>query len=100
MAAPTGYVPLVATGAGAHHGAQGRRRKDRSRASSIPGRCRRRCSEGTPIGKLKVWRNDNLVLNMPLKAADSVGKGNMSQRAFDAVSELMIGLFRAGAERL
>jgi D-alanyl-D-alanine carboxypeptidase (penicillin-binding protein 5/6) len=56
--------------------------------------------EGTPVGKLKVWRNDNLVLEAPLKTAESVGKGNISQRAFDAVTELMIGLFRAGAERL
>ena len=57
-------------------------------------------SEGTPIGNLKVWRNDSLILTMPLKAAESVGKGNMSQRAFDAVTEMIIALFRAGAERL
>jgi D-alanyl-D-alanine carboxypeptidase (penicillin-binding protein 5/6) len=56
--------------------------------------------QGQDIGVLKVWRNDNVILEMPLKAAESVGKGNLSQRAFDAVSELMIGLFRAGAERL
>jgi D-alanyl-D-alanine carboxypeptidase (penicillin-binding protein 5/6) len=57
-------------------------------------------TQGSSIGKLKVWRNDNLVLEQPLKAADDVGKGNISQRAVDGVSELMIGLFRAGAERL
>jgi serine-type D-Ala-D-Ala carboxypeptidase (penicillin-binding protein 5/6) len=57
-------------------------------------------TEGTPIGNLKVWRNDNLILTMPLKAAESVGKGNMPQRAFDAVTEMIIALFRAGAERL
>lgn len=56
--------------------------------------------QGQRIGVLKVWRNDTVILEMPLKAAESVGKGNLSQRAFDAVSELMIGLFRAGAERL
>src|SRR5471030_2770787 len=56
--------------------------------------------EGQPIGALKVWRNDVVILDMPLKAAESVGKGNMPQRAFDAVTEMMIGLFRAGAERL
>jgi D-alanyl-D-alanine carboxypeptidase (penicillin-binding protein 5/6) len=56
--------------------------------------------EGQPIGEIKVWRNDNVVLQMPLHAAASVGKGNMSQRAFDAVTELVIALFRAGAERL
>ena len=57
-------------------------------------------TEGQPIGVLKVWRNDNVILEMPLQAAESVGRGNLTQRAFDAVSELMIGLFRAGAERL
>jgi D-alanyl-D-alanine carboxypeptidase (penicillin-binding protein 5/6) len=57
-------------------------------------------SEGTPIGNLKVWRNDNIILSMPLKAAENVGKGSMPQRAFDAVTELIIAMFRAGAERL
>lgn len=57
-------------------------------------------AEGTPIGNLKVWRNDSLILTMPLKAAENIGKGNMPQRAFDAVTEMIIALFRAGAERL
>jgi D-alanyl-D-alanine carboxypeptidase (penicillin-binding protein 5/6) len=57
-------------------------------------------AQGQPIGTLKVWRNDVVILEMPLKAAESVGKGNMPQRAFDAVTEMMIALFRAGAERL
>jgi D-alanyl-D-alanine carboxypeptidase (penicillin-binding protein 5/6) len=52
------------------------------------------------LGTLKVWRNDNLVLEMPLKTAESVAKGNLSQRAFDAMTELVINLFRAGVERL
>ncbi|HET9716424.1 MAG TPA: D-alanyl-D-alanine carboxypeptidase family protein [Pseudolabrys sp.] len=56
--------------------------------------------KGTPIGHLKVWRNDNLILTTPLQAAENVGKGNMPQRAFDAVTEMIIALFRAGAERL
>jgi D-alanyl-D-alanine carboxypeptidase (penicillin-binding protein 5/6) len=55
---------------------------------------------GQPIGTLKVWRNDALVLEVPLRAAESVGTGNLSQRAFDAATELMIGLFRAGIQRL
>jgi D-alanyl-D-alanine carboxypeptidase (penicillin-binding protein 5/6) len=57
-------------------------------------------TQGQSIGNLKVWRNDNLVLTMPLKASESVGKGTLSQRAFDAVTEMVIALFRAGAERL
>src|SRR6476469_10558453 len=30
-------------------------------------------TEGTRIGNLKVWRNDNLILTMPLKATENVG---------------------------
>jgi len=55
---------------------------------------------GQPIGTLKVWRSTNVILEMPLKAAENVGKGNLGQRAFDAVTEMMVMLFRAGAERL
>ena len=57
-------------------------------------------SKGQPIGTLKVWRGDNLALQVPLKAAQDVGKGSMSQRAMDGAAELMIGLFRAGVARL
>jgi serine-type D-Ala-D-Ala carboxypeptidase (penicillin-binding protein 5/6) len=57
-------------------------------------------SKGQSIGKLKVWRGDNLALEVPLKAAEDVGKGSMSHRAMDAATELMIGLFRAGVSRL
>ena len=56
--------------------------------------------EKQPIGKLKVWRGDNVVLEVPLQAAESVGRGSLPQRAFDAASELVINLFRAGVERL
>ena len=52
------------------------------------------------IGALKVWRGDQLILTTPLKAEESVAKGTLSQRAFDAVTEMVIALFRAGAERL
>jgi D-alanyl-D-alanine carboxypeptidase (penicillin-binding protein 5/6) len=57
-------------------------------------------TQGTPIGELRVWRNDKMILQMPLQAAESVAKGTLSQRALDAVSELVIGLFRAGAQKL
>ena len=56
--------------------------------------------EGQPIGHIKVWRNDSVVLEMPLEAAASVGRGNLPQRAFDAVTEMVIALFRAGFSRL
>ncbi len=56
--------------------------------------------EGQKIGTLKVWRGDSLALEVPLHAAMSVGTGSMHQRALDAASELVIGLFRAGFQRL
>ncbi len=56
--------------------------------------------KGQPIGKLKVWRGDNLALEVPLQAADDVGRGSMSQRAMDGATELMIGLLRAGVDKL
>jgi D-alanyl-D-alanine carboxypeptidase (penicillin-binding protein 5/6) len=56
--------------------------------------------EKQPIGRLKVWRGDNVVLEVPLQAGESIGRGSLPQRAFDAASELVINLFRAGIERL
>jgi serine-type D-Ala-D-Ala carboxypeptidase (penicillin-binding protein 5/6) len=56
--------------------------------------------KGRPIGRLKVWRGDNVSLEVPLQAAESIPQGTIAQRAFDAASELVVGLFRAGAERL
>jgi D-alanyl-D-alanine carboxypeptidase (penicillin-binding protein 5/6) len=55
---------------------------------------------GLPIGELKVWRDENVVLEMPLHAAASVEKGGLPGRALDAVTELVITLFRAGAAKL
>jgi len=56
--------------------------------------------EGEPIGQLLVWRGDTKVLEVPLKATESVGAGSTSQRAFDAAAELVINLFRTAAKRL
>ena len=56
--------------------------------------------KGQAIGTLKVWRGDSLALEVPLAAAENVGKGTLSQRALDGAAELMIGLFRAGIKRL
>jgi serine-type D-Ala-D-Ala carboxypeptidase (penicillin-binding protein 5/6) len=57
-------------------------------------------TKGQIIGKLKVWRGDSLALEVPLTAAEDVGKGTMPQRAMDGATELMIGLFRAGVDKL
>ena len=56
--------------------------------------------KGKPIGKLKVWRGDNVTLEVPLQAGETIAGGSVTQRAFDAATELVIGLFRAGAERI
>jgi D-alanyl-D-alanine carboxypeptidase (penicillin-binding protein 5/6) len=56
--------------------------------------------KGQRIGTLKVWRGDFMVLEVPLQAAEDVGPGNLPQRAWSAATELFIGLFRAGIQRL
>jgi serine-type D-Ala-D-Ala carboxypeptidase (penicillin-binding protein 5/6) len=56
--------------------------------------------QGQKIGTLKVWRGESVVLEVPLQAAESVSAGSMPQRAFDAASEFVLGLFRAGFQRL
>jgi serine-type D-Ala-D-Ala carboxypeptidase (penicillin-binding protein 5/6) len=56
--------------------------------------------EGQKIGTLKVWRGESVVLEVPLRAAESVDAGSMPRRAFDAATELVLGLFRAGFKRL
>lgn len=95
----TGHVPLVATGVA--RVMMPKAGGDRLIARIVyTGPVPAPVVEGQRIGALKVWRNDTVILDLPLKAAESVGKGTMPQRAFDAVTELMIGLFRAGAERL
>ena len=56
--------------------------------------------QGQPIGKLQVWRDDTLALEVPLQAAEDVGTGGTARRAFDAATELVIGVFRAGVGKL
>jgi D-alanyl-D-alanine carboxypeptidase (penicillin-binding protein 5/6) len=65
-----------------------------------PGPVQAPVQKGQRIGALKVWRGEQLVLEYPLEAAESVGTGSLPRRAFDAASELMIGWFRAGASKL
>ncbi|MEA2904897.1 MAG: hypothetical protein QOI12_2284 [Alphaproteobacteria bacterium] len=56
--------------------------------------------KGQKIGVLKVWRGEFMVLEVPLQAAEDVGTGALPRRAWDAMTELFIGLFRAGVQRL
>jgi D-alanyl-D-alanine carboxypeptidase (penicillin-binding protein 5/6) len=55
---------------------------------------------GQRVGLVKVWRGGNLAVEAPVYAADSVGKGSTMRRAIDGASELVIGVFRLGAEKL
>jgi serine-type D-Ala-D-Ala carboxypeptidase (penicillin-binding protein 5/6) len=55
---------------------------------------------GQRIGLVKVWRGGNLAVEAPVYAAESVGTGSTLRRAIDGVSELVIGMFRAGVEKL
>jgi serine-type D-Ala-D-Ala carboxypeptidase (penicillin-binding protein 5/6) len=56
--------------------------------------------KGQQIGTLKLWRNDSIVLEVPLRAERDVAIGALPRRAWDAATELFIGLFRAGIQRL
>ena len=55
---------------------------------------------GQPIGVVKVWRGANIAVEAPVYAAEPVGTGSTMRRAMDGASELVIGMFRMGAEKL
>jgi len=55
---------------------------------------------GQKVGVIRVWRGENVAMEQPVYAAESIGTGSTIRRAFDGVSELVIGMFRAGVERL
>ena len=55
---------------------------------------------GQRVGFVKVWRGANVAVEAPVYAAESVGTGSTVRRAIDGASELVIGMFRAGVEKL
>jgi D-alanyl-D-alanine carboxypeptidase (penicillin-binding protein 5/6) len=55
---------------------------------------------GQKVGVIRVWRGRNIAMEAPVYAAESVGQGSTMRRAIDGASELVIGMFRAGAEKL
>mgnify|MGYP003703950775 CR=1 FL=1 len=57
-------------------------------------------TEGSPIGQLQIWRNDSKVLEVSLQASESVAKGGTMQKAWDAMTEMVIGLFRSSMRKL
>jgi D-alanyl-D-alanine carboxypeptidase (penicillin-binding protein 5/6) len=57
-------------------------------------------AQGQEIGVLKVWRGDNVALEVPLQAAEAVDGGPLHRRAMDGLGELFGGWFRAGLQKL
>jgi D-alanyl-D-alanine carboxypeptidase (penicillin-binding protein 5/6) len=55
---------------------------------------------GQQIGVVRVWRGGNVAMEAPVYAAEAIGTGSTVRRAIDGASELAIGMFRAGAEKL
>jgi D-alanyl-D-alanine carboxypeptidase (penicillin-binding protein 5/6) len=55
---------------------------------------------GQKVGVVRVWRGANIAVDAPIYAAEPVGPGSTMRRAIDGASELVIGMFRAGAEKL
>ncbi len=55
---------------------------------------------GQQVATVKVWRGGVIAVEAPLVATEAVGQGSTVRRAVDGASELVIGLFRAGAAKL
>jgi D-alanyl-D-alanine carboxypeptidase (penicillin-binding protein 5/6) len=55
---------------------------------------------GQPVGVVRVWRGANIAVEQPVYAGESIGTGSTIRRAIDGMSELVIGMFRAGVEKL
>ncbi|MET4295431.1 D-alanyl-D-alanine carboxypeptidase (penicillin-binding protein 5/6) [Bradyrhizobium sp. LB8.2] len=55
---------------------------------------------GQKVGVIRVWRSGNIAVETPVYAADAIGTGSTMRRAIDGASELVIGMFRTGAEKL
>ncbi|HET6378138.1 MAG TPA: D-alanyl-D-alanine carboxypeptidase family protein [Methylocella sp.] len=49
---------------------------------------------GKPVARLKIFRGNEQVLDLPLKTAEAVDQGSLPQRAMDAGIEYATGMFR------
>jgi D-alanyl-D-alanine carboxypeptidase (penicillin-binding protein 5/6) len=54
---------------------------------------------GVDAGRLKIWRDDMLIVDAPLKTGGSVAVGGLTSRAFDAGIELAGGAIRDALAR-
>ncbi|MCS0503587.1 D-alanyl-D-alanine carboxypeptidase family protein [Ancylobacter mangrovi] len=57
-------------------------------------------TEGDEVARLDVYRGDQLALQVPLVAAESVPRGPLWRRAMDGAYELMVNLIRQGYAKL
>ena len=55
---------------------------------------------GQPVGIVRVWRGQNIAVEIPVYASESIGTGSMTRRAFDTASETVISWLRAGIGKL
>src|SRR5437588_3488776 len=55
---------------------------------------------GQPVGVVRVWRGANVAMEAPVYAGEAIATGSTMRRAIDGASELVIGMFRASAEKL
>lgn len=95
------YVPLVASGNKAVRLMVPKNSGERILARIVyRGPVSAPVEKGKKIGVLKVWRGENVALEVPLEAAESVEEGSLTQRALDAIAELFGGMVRAGIKKL
>jgi len=46
---------------------------------------------GTQVGALKIYQDERLIQETPLYTAETIGKGELHERALDALGELLLG---------
>ncbi|MFT0859883.1 D-alanyl-D-alanine carboxypeptidase family protein [Ancylobacter sp. G4_0304] len=56
--------------------------------------------KGTELARLRVFRGDQVALDVPLVASQSVAEGPLWRRAMDGAYELVVGLLRQGYNKL
>jgi D-alanyl-D-alanine carboxypeptidase (penicillin-binding protein 5/6) len=54
---------------------------------------------GAAVGKLRVMRGETLVLEVPLYADEDAAQGELTRRAFDAATELVLGYVRSKLQK-
>jgi D-alanyl-D-alanine carboxypeptidase (penicillin-binding protein 5/6) len=69
----------------------------RSNADSLKGRAvytgpiEAPIEPGTEVGALKIFQDERLIQETPLYTAETIGKGELHERALDALGELLLG---------